>query len=521
MNLSTIISKNQDAKKGQKRQSFLLFIKENRRLIRSALIGCFIQFILFKGLYPFADFFSDSYSYIFAAQANLDVNIWPIGYSKFLRLVHFITTSDTALIAFQYFFLELCALYFFLTILYFYKPLKANRRILFVFLFFNPLFLYICNYVNSDPLFIAISLLWFTELLWIMNQPNLSHIIVQALLLFAAFTVRNNAYIYPFITLVAFALSKLRLWQKISGVAIGLLLMVPFIIHTRNAAFKMTGTKQFSLFTGWQLANNALYAYEYMDTVKVLPKESNELDQLTIQFYSSAPENFREDYLLNNPGNFFIQYPYAPLKVYFNRHYRIKDDYSQLVAWGKASVVFEEYGKYLILHNKRAYFHIFMVPNLRNYFIPFLEKLSKYNLGRNWVEPIAQQWFHYKNNKVYVVSNNAQGIILYIFPCLFLIINAYWLLSLVRFWIQEKYRALNRDYNKNILLVSCFFWGNLLFSVFATIIVMRYQVFPMIISVTSVLLITEWLEKEKLPQQIEEKKVNSEINQMPMITPNI
>lgn len=517
MNISAIISKNNKAGKQNAPESDLNFFQfvwqknKNRRFVWIALTGMMVQFVIFKLLYPFADFFSDSYSYIFAAKANLDVSVWPIGYSKFLRAFHFITSSDTALVSFQYFFLELSCLYFFFTILYFYKPIKNNQVILFIFLFFDPLFLYISNYVNSDPLFIALSILWFTELLWIMHRPNVSHIVLQALLLFTAFTIRNNAYIYPFVAAAAFSLSRLRLWVKIAGTSLGLLFIIPFIMHTRNASYKITGTKMFSLFTGWQLANNSLYMYEYADTSKKLSAESRELDKLSIWFYSHVPKDFRSDYLLTNPGNFFIQQKWSPLKLYLNRHYKLTDDYNNVIAWGKASILFEEYGKYLILNNKGAYLHKFMIPNAKNYFIPHLEKLAEYNLGQNKVETLAQQWFHYKSDTINSVSIKAQNYILYIFPFLFLIINAYWLISMIVFWLQEKYKNIEPTYNQSILLINVFFVLNFLFSVFATIIVMRYQVFPMIVCVPFSLLLTEWLDKKRSQGLINEAPLENRL----------
>ncbi len=88
-----------------------------------------VEFILFKLLYPYASFFSDSYSYIFAAAMHLDVNVWPIGYSKFLQFFPWITRSHLALISFQFYFLEISALYFFLSILYFYRLQRITRRV--------------------------------------------------------------------------------------------------------------------------------------------------------------------------------------------------------------------------------------------------------------------------------------------------------------------------------------------------------------------------------------------------------
>jgi hypothetical protein len=58
---------------------FILKEKSNRNYLLIAGIACIAQLIIFKLLYPYADFFSDSYSYIQAAAAHYDVSIWPIG----------------------------------------------------------------------------------------------------------------------------------------------------------------------------------------------------------------------------------------------------------------------------------------------------------------------------------------------------------------------------------------------------------------------------------------------------------
>jgi len=89
--------------------------------------GSIVSFILFKLLYPYPDFFSDSYSYLEAAYFNQDIAIWPIGYSKFLWAFHYLTHSDTAFVAFQYFFLQISALYLFFSILYLYQPSEVTK----------------------------------------------------------------------------------------------------------------------------------------------------------------------------------------------------------------------------------------------------------------------------------------------------------------------------------------------------------------------------------------------------------
>ena len=472
--------------------NFILKDRRNKSYAIIALAGSIALFTIFKILYPFPDFFSDSYSYIFAAKANLDVSIWPIGYSKFLRWFHFITYSDTALITFQYFFYIFSALYFFFTILFFYCPIKAAQGILFIFLFFNPLFLYVCNYVNSDPLFLALSLLWFTELLWIMQRPNIYHIIAQAILLVTCFIVRNNAYIYPFLTIIALVLAPGLSWIK-KGIAlsIGILLLIPFIVHTQKETYKMTGKKQFSLFTGWQLANNALYAYEYMDSAKILPIDCQELEKSCMIFFHRIPTEKLHDIMWSDEGNFFIRAYYGPLKQYFTRHYKISDDYDVIVAWGKASIVFETYGIFLIKNNFRAFVWAFILPNAKNYFIPTLEKLSVYNLGSNKFDPVAEEWFHFKNPSIKISRSPIQGIILYFFPIIFCALNIYTIIQSAIYIISKKYLKQTRSYRNAILLFLLFLSLNFIFLTTASIIVFRYQLFPMIICLVLAMFLSE------------------------------
>ncbi|MBO9565799.1 MAG: hypothetical protein J7621_23685, partial [Niastella sp.] len=55
-----------------------------------------IQFSIFKYLYPFASFIhGDSFSYLQAANENLSINTYMVGYSNFLRLFSVFTKSDT------------------------------------------------------------------------------------------------------------------------------------------------------------------------------------------------------------------------------------------------------------------------------------------------------------------------------------------------------------------------------------------------------------------------------------------
>src|ERR1044072_1373258 len=71
---------------------FLIKNTLNKKYLLIATAGIFIQFIVFKLCYPFADFFNDSYTYIDAAAHHYVISVRPLGFSRFLSLVHRLTT---------------------------------------------------------------------------------------------------------------------------------------------------------------------------------------------------------------------------------------------------------------------------------------------------------------------------------------------------------------------------------------------------------------------------------------------
>lgn len=484
-------------KQAPSQKSFREYLYNENKIYSSLMIFLMVcQFIVFKMLYPFPDFFSDSYSYIFAAYAHLDVNIWPIGYSKFLLIFHWFTHSATALNFFQYMFLEVAALYFYHTIIYFYYTGKNTRTFLCLFLFFNPLNLYLANYVSSDSIFIGLSLIWITQLIWIIHRPRHYQLFVQAILIFIAFTFRYNAMYYPIVTGIALFLSKQRLWSKVLGTALPILFIIPFIIFSRSASLKMLGTAQFPpILGGWQWGNNALYMREYIDvdSTKFPTPETAELDKIARNYYRTVPPQYRE--LSSYVANFFIRQPEAPLKQYMARHYKETDGLTSVVAWGKVAPVFGQYGLYLIKQHPLAFARYYLLLNTKNYFLPPLEKLEIYNLGEDQMWPIAGFWFGYPDLKVTSISKTLQGNVLLLYSGLFMLLNIYFGWCLFLFIRQKGFKMAEQRFSYTVVLIGGFALLNLCFSVFANIIVIRYQVFPMVICLTFSLLLTDHLEQ--------------------------
>lgn len=433
--------------------------------------------ILLKLAYPFPDFFSDSYSYISAAQTHQDINIWPIGYSKFLILFHHITHSDLALVTFQYLLLEFCCLYFFLTIIQLTKLNRIYRIILFVFLFCNPLILYISNYISSDAIFCSLTLIWATELIWIIYAPNPYRMILPAVCTFLAFTLRYNAMYYPIITVLVYLMSKERLWVKILGSTLVFPFLFSFYMYSKNAGEKLTGQPIWSVLSGWQWGNNALYMRGHIDvdSSKLPDQASRNIDRISRTYFrAQGPE--LDEALATNMGCFFIQNQYAPLKQYMFKYYPPGD----LKGWAMVSPAFGTYGIYLIRTHPIAYLQYYLWPNTGNYFCPFLEKLIVYNLGENKVWPTGASWFDYKNPEVHCINPMLQGQILFYYPLYFLMINILLLLLIAYTVLSPKFSKADSRDQRLVYLILGFWAANFGFSVLANIIVLRYQLFPMI-----------------------------------------
>jgi hypothetical protein len=469
---------------------------ENKVYCLIILALMLLQFIIFKLCYPFPDFFSDSYSYISAAYYHLDVNIWPIGYSRFLALFHWFSHSGLALVFFQYLVWSLSALYFYLTITYFYHTGKNTRIFLCLFLFFNPLFLYLANYVTSDMLFVSMSTIWLTQLIWVLRRPRLYQIFVQASLTFIMFTFRYNAMIYPIIAAGVFLLSKQKPWIKVLGVVSSPALILPFILWSSHAAKVVTGSAQFPpILGGWQWGNNALYLRGFIqeDSTAFPTPQTAELDRIAGQFFSQPYRP--QDLLYSEVANFFIRHPEAPLKQYMSRHYHLATTYEEEVAaWGKSAVVFDQYGKFLIKRHPLAYARYYLLVNTKNYFIPPLEKLEIYNLGQDEMWQPGQVWFHYTSPKVWSISKELQGTILALFPIFFLILNIYYAVALVLFIRRGGIRRISKPVLNTVLIITVFLCINAAFSIFANIIVIRYEIFPMLIFLTFAMLLIDYAE---------------------------
>lgn len=481
----------------------------------SAAITIIVQFAVFKYLYPFASFINgDSYLYLETAYHNSSINVYPVGYSNFLRLFSVFTKSDTALIGFQYLILQASILFFLFTMFFFYRPGKTVEIFSLCFLILNPVFLYLANYVSSDTLFVTLSLIWFTLLLWIVYRPSLKIIAWHALILFLAFTVRYNALFYPVIAGLAFLISKQRLWIKLAGPSLCIILIGLFIIHTGNKYKKLTGIWQFSPFTGWQMANNAMYAYRHVDSIdrKSVPLRFQGIDKIVTTYFDTT-RNFNKypsEKIL--ASTVYMWTPRMPLQKYMRQQYKNNKDttVSQLKRWATMGPLYEDYGWFLIKQYPFNFLKFYIWPNTIKYYAPPVEFLEYYSTGKDSVNKTAQEWFEYRSRKISNRTGTFRVEILDFLPIIAGSLNVVFIFGLAGYLILQGYRHRRID-RKAIILITTFWLVNLIFSIFASPIALRFQLFPITVFIPFSFIFIEYITvtamQAEINQQTKEKEV--------------
>ena len=471
--------------------------KGNRAILIFAAFAFLVQYILFKTHYPYANYMPDSYSYLEAAYTNADVNMWPVAYSKFLRLFSVFSHSDKLLVGMQYLLMQGSGLLFLLTLLYFLKPGKAIKYTLWIFFLFNPLPLYVSNYIAADALFISLSLCWLSSLLWILYRPHPKQIVVQAILLLACFTVRYNAIYYPLIAALAFILSRQSWKWKLSGMALGTALVFVSVLYTSHQMQVQTGRRQFSAFGGWQLANNALYMYQHIpaDQRGSVPTRFTKLETMVRQHMDTLKKvKFSHEDSLTT--YFYLWSSRGPLVQYVEHEWKKDSTTPYFKRWAAEGPLYEDYAMYLIKKYPLQYAEEFMLPNAVKYAVPPTEFLGTYNMGGDSVRPLAKDWFNYKSRKV-SDHNSSQKVILATawYPIFCTMVNVLLFIGIIGMLVFNGFKDPANDLPRLLLMITVLWLFNMAFSIFSSPIVLRYQVFPVAIAFCLALITGEKLYK--------------------------
>lgn len=474
-------------------KQWLLYNAENKRLLWLSAIVMVISFGWIKFLYPYPNFMPpDSFNYIEAANNNDFISIWPIGYAKFLRLISTFTHSDIVLVTIQYLLLIASIQYFLFTIRYLLSPSKWLFRTIFFITIANPLLPHIANFVSSDCLFASLSLIWFSQLLWILYSSNHKRLFTHAVVVLMAFMTRFTAIYYPVISMAVIYLAHMQPKTRLFGLGAITVLLLYFIGRTQYEYKIKTGTVQYSAFGGWQLAANGLYGYAWAkpDSSAYVPHKFRQLHVVVNQHMDSIRHlSNRPD---ATPGIYYLWDFKSPLRLYLNT-YSSKNQKTFFEQWASVAPLYNNYGRWLTMKYPASYLKHYAWPNLLRYYSPPPYFMASYNLGKKSVDPIVMTWFNWVNNRLSNRLNSGTIHIMNIFPTLLAIINPAFMFCILFFLFFSGFQQCNKP-GKHIILCSLLVWvSNTVFSVISAPIELRYQIFPTVITISFLLLFISWL----------------------------
>lgn len=452
-------------------------MKRDILITGSAMVAVWI---VFKCFYPYADYFTDSYSYIQAAAGKDSIDYRPIGYSIFLRLVHGVSASDTFLVTLQYVLVQTASLVLYVRLEKLCHPVRWVKLLILTFLVLNPVIPYTCNYISSDALFIALSLLWLDLLIGIILRPSWGILWLQLLLLALIFNIRYVALYYPAVAAIAFFLMRKDLLFKVVGITTSLAVVLAGIFYIKSITRQQTGAPIFSAFSGWQIANNAIHIYPYLpvDTQGLPSPESKILaGYVKVYFDEMGPE------LLKRGPSATTSYMWergSPLHQYMYA-YQKQHSLSYFIAWNRVAVVLTEYGYHLVRKHPLAFCRYYLWESAKSYFYTPLDVYAIYNEGNKDVDVVAKNWFNYKSTRLQVNSATIQGRLLGWIPALYIILNVVNVVAVLLFLRVRQLRQLHPEFTLCLKLICAYLLANAVFCIFAVPTVLRYQVLPVIL----------------------------------------
>ena len=467
----------------------------NRIYIWSAAVLSASLLVLFKAIYPYPNMVLDSYYYVLGAISHADVSPWAIGYSWFLRFIGIFSHSPLLLVVVQYLLLEISLMIFFLTLDLVFRLPRITKWLLIAFFFANPLLLYCANFVMADCLFISLSLLWISLLLWILYCPSRLGIWLHALLILAVFCVRYNALYYPLVAAVAILLSRISLRRKLLAIGLQVLVIGAFISYTTMRVGQISGKAQFSPFGNWKTANDALYMYGhiYQDDHDSVPSKFVLLHDMVRRYFNRTG---RVDDLLNFRSQFYgSAYMFTsgtPLVSYKVHLYGEDTEFVNFKKMAAVGPLYGEYGAFLIRRFPGAFVQYFVGPNAIRYLFPPLEcfgSLPPYFLRPDYLGAAARQWFGVNTLTVSWERINLRGNIFRPYQTIVFFIHIGFLLAIVGFLFIRGLRSLDIKERQVLMVLGTLWLFDLGFNLMVAATVLRYEIFLLMVEFSLMLVL--------------------------------
>jgi hypothetical protein len=256
----------------------------------------------------------------------------------------------------------------------------------------------------------------------------------------------------------------------------------------------LTGIRQFSPFSGWQMANNALYTYRYLQDKQLqhLPVRFKKLDSMVRTYFDTTRNVFLNPQEMMIANTWYMWDPKSPLQIYMQQQFKKDSTADILKRWATVGPLYADYGAYLIKQYPLAFAKFYLLPNALKYYVPPVEFLDTYNMGKDKISPIGQVWFGLKSGKVRTHFKDLKVTVLNFYPILVGVLNVIFIFGVIGFILLQGFKY-NKQLWRALLLVTGLWLVNFGFSVFASQIALRFQMLPILVFLSFSLLLIDYI----------------------------
>ena len=133
-----------------------------------------------------------------------------------------------------------------------------------------------------------------------------------------------------------------------------------------------------------------------------------------------------------------------------------------------------------------------MLPNFYRYYAPPVEFLDTYNMGKDSISPIAKNWFGYDSRKLKKHFKDQKVTTLEFFPIFTGLTYALFAFCIFGYFLLNGFK--NRDHLfYGMILMTGLWLVNMVFSIYASPVALRFQLFPILTTYCFVLILLDYI----------------------------
>lgn len=470
----------------------------------TAIVGNVIIYTVLKALFPNADFVADSNTYLMSADNRVAITYRPVGYPNFLNFMGFKGGSENRVVLIQYLLTSVSSIFLFFTLTYFY-PLKTKfiKAVVFIIICFNLMNFFVSNFVLSDALFTGLTVTIFTLSLWIKNTGKFAYLVFLFFIMYVTFSVRFNSLYFPFFIILTIMLCfRMKLAYRVLGSLAVAFTFISFYAGQQKLNEQKFNVRVLAGFSGWQLANNALYIYPYcdIDISWFETRELRNLHKMVDTFFKQIDSaQFNDIYNTTDLSAYFIWQNKSPLKQYlFRQPKTMKKSY--FYNWVNISKLYSEYGNIIIRNNKGAFFKYHLMKNAKTFIYPQAEFFTDWEFKTLQLPEVTTQWFSKTSVQNNIRNRNLNDRLVNTYRVLYTVLISLTIAGIMytlgRLFKSRQLKFEFSEFRTHIIIGS-FFCMTAAFSIYASAIVFRNILFLIPVLSTWLYLMYFYTEQQK------------------------